>query len=197
MKNTLARAIGALSPQVQVPHLVLLAVALSLSVVIWQLMFHVAFVGERNTLSGHLVHVLGDTALLFPLAVIVIVVGLQVSSRLGLDFSNWSGIVSSASIISVIFVIGAVPGVSIHGNTHLIAERIVESQSDSPSVSMGDSMLENLHADDNGFMEAGRHGFHDAAISHLIVLPITIWGLLLLSNRGNLSNDKRRQAQRE
>lgn len=178
---------------IRVFHLGIMATALSLGVVIWQLSFHVAFAGERNSLNGHFIHAVGDTALLLPLALFVIVIGLIISVRLGLDHGNWRGIVGSASIISVLFFFGAIPGVSIHMFSHGNVGRIVEGFSESPSVNSDDSLVVDLPALKSSLSEDALHGFHDAAVSQLIVFPITILGVLLLSKSGNLANGARRR----
>ncbi len=134
MKNILVSVSGALSLPISVFHLGIMATALSSSVVIWQLSFHVAFTSELKSMSmfGHFIHVVGDTALLLPLALFVIVVGLIFSARLGLASGSWHGIVGSASIIPILFFLGAVPGVSVHGYSHGYADRIVKGFSESP-----------------------------------------------------------------
>ena len=197
MKNIFVGAIEAPSLAIPVLHLGVMATALSLGVVIWQLSFHIAFAGERNSIIGHLVHAVGDTALLLPLALFVIVMGLKFSDRIGLNSDSWHGVVGSASIISILFVLGAVPGVSIHGNSHVFVDRIIEGSSQSSSVDSDDRMGEDMKATEMSLSEAGLHGFHDGAISQIIVLPMSILGVLLLSKSGNLANGARRRKRRE
>lgn len=164
---------------------------------IWQLSFHIAFAGERNSVIGHFIHAVGDTALLLPLALFVIVIGLKFSARIRLNNNSWHGAVGSASIISILFVLGAAPGVSIHGYSHGYADRIIEGFSESRSVNLDDSVEVDLMTMEMSLSVAGLHGFHDVAISQIIVLPMTILGVLLLSKSGNLANGVRRREPRE
>ena len=58
-------------------------------------------------------------------------------------------------------------------------------------------MGEGMKATEMSLSEASLHGFHDGAISQIIVLPMTILGVLLLSKSGNLANGARRRKPRE
>ncbi len=177
---------------IRVFHLVIMATAISSGIVILQLSIHVASLGLDNSLLGHFIHALADTALLLPLALFVIVIGLVISARTGMDIGNWQGIIGSASVISVLFFFGAIPGVSIHGFSHNSADRIVEGFSNSQSVNLDDRAKVEMRS----LSETGFHGFHDAAVSQIVVLPMTILALLLVSKSGNLANGASRQEPR-
>ncbi len=62
---------------------------------------------------------------------------------------------------------------------------------------MDESVEVDLLATESHLSEAGFHGLHDAAVSQIIVLPMTILGVLLLSKSGNLANGDRRRESRE
>ena len=177
-------------------HLGMMATALSLGVVIWQLTFHVAFAGERNSILGHFIHAVGDTALLLPLALFVTVFGLIIGARFGLDIGNWRGLAGSASVISVLFFFGAIPGVSVHGFSQESADRIVEGFSETSPVTLEENSDEELHATKSDLSEASLQGFHDAAASQIVVLAMMILGPFLLSKSGNLPNGARRREPR-
>lgn len=183
MINTIERSLP-----IRVLHLGIMATALSTGVVIWQLFLHVVFAGESDSIVGYFVHALADTALLFPLSLFAIAVGLKFSGRLGFEFRSWHGIVGSASMVSVLLFLGAVPGVSIHGYSHGVADQIVEGFSESPSVNPDENMEAATLITKSNMSATPFHGIHDAAVSQIVVLPMMILGLFLLSKSGNLTN---------
>jgi DNA-binding beta-propeller fold protein YncE len=145
----------------------LLASLLAFGVIGWEHAYHsvVLGVGHENGAAGHLVHVVRDGVLAFPLALIAVVGGLWLGRRFGL--------LARAGIVSVGFGVLLVPSVGVHNATD-------------NTLSGANGAFLHGHAAQGG-LEASSgvggllvHGLRDAAVAQLAALPLMVLGLVLL-----------------
>ena len=169
--------------------LTLAAAAFALGVVLWGHFFHAYFLGQSNSLSGHLLHVGRDALLMFPVALVVFAIGLKVAHLLGIRRDSWHGLLGASSVVAIVFALSLVPGVNLHDVSHLITERSVEG-----AGAMGPAKA-NEHADDYG-LEGGLsgmafHGLKDGSINLVVALPLAILTLLLITRREAIPGQSR------
>jgi DNA-binding beta-propeller fold protein YncE len=141
-----------------------LATLLALATVGWEHAYHTA-AGELDlSLAGHVFHVLRDSALVWPLALVAAVVGLRFTRP-----------AARAAGVSVVMGLLLVPSVEIH-------ERI--------DAALGGAH----HHEEGGSGVLGmlEHGVHDAALAQVVIIPLAFLAFTLVAGRGRSSMDARR-----
>jgi DNA-binding beta-propeller fold protein YncE/plastocyanin len=144
----------------------LLASLLAFGVIGWEHAYHsvVLGIGDESA-AGHLVHVVRDGLLAFPVALVAVVGGLWLGRRLGL--------LARAGFVSVGFGLLLVPSVRVHSATD-------------NTLSGGPGASHHNHAAAGGLEAATGvgdlllHGLRDAAIAQLAALPLMLLGLVLV-----------------
>jgi DNA-binding beta-propeller fold protein YncE len=143
----------------------LLASLLAFGVIGWEHIYHSVVVGvaEERGAAAHLEHVLRDGMLVFPIALVAVVVGLQLGRRFGL--------LVRAGLVSVAFGLLLVPSVRLHDAVD--------------GALSGENALVHDHGGHGG-LEASTsfagvllHGLRDAAVGELAAVPLMLLGLLL------------------
>jgi len=137
---------------------VALATLLALVTVTSEHAYHTVVLGLDASLAGHTIHVVRDTALVWPLALLAAMVGL--SKRL-------TGPAARAAGTSVVMGLLLLPSAEIH-------ERI-------------DGALDGAHHHEeggSGVLEMLEHGVHDALLAQVVIVPLTLLAFALLAGRG-------------
>jgi DNA-binding beta-propeller fold protein YncE len=141
-----------------------LATLLALATVGWEHAYHTA-AGELDlSLAGHVFHVLRDSALVWPLALVAAVVGLRFTRP-----------AARAAGVSVVMGLLLVPSVEIH-------ERI--------DAALGGA--HHHEEDGSGVLGMLEHGVHDAALAQVVIIPLAFLAFTLVAGRGRSSMDARR-----
>jgi DNA-binding beta-propeller fold protein YncE len=141
-----------------------LATLLALATVGWEHAYHTAASELDLSLAGHVVHVLRDSALVWPLALVAAMVGLRFTRP-----------AARAAGVSVVMGLLLVPSVEIH-------ERI--------DAALGGAH----HHEEGGSGVLGmlEHGVHDAALAQVVIIPLAFLAFTLVAGRGRSSMDARR-----
>jgi DNA-binding beta-propeller fold protein YncE len=139
-----------------------LALLLAVGTVAWEHLVHAYLLGHGDTLTGHLTHLLRDGLLAFPLAVLAVVGGLAVSSRLGLGASG-RHLVGQAILVSIVLGLLMVPAVGVHD--------VIDATLSGKSPGLAQVALGGLLW----------HAVEDALIGQVAALPLAILGLGLAS----------------
>jgi DNA-binding beta-propeller fold protein YncE len=140
-----------------------LAALIAFVTVGWEHVYHTVTLGLDDSLGGHLLHVLRDTAMAWPLALVSATVGLR-SRRLTTPLTRTLG-------ASVVMGLLLVPSAEIH-------DRI-------------DGALAGAHHGEHHHEEAASgllgmldHGVHDALLAQVAIIPIAFLAFTLLAGRG-------------
>jgi hypothetical protein len=147
----------------RVRDLFLLASLLAFGVVGWEHAYHsiVLDIGHESA-AGHLMHVVRDGLLAFPLAVVAVVGGLWLGRRFGL--------LARAGFVSVGFGLLLVPSVGVHNTTDSAL---------SGAVAHNHAGAGGLEAS-TGVAGLLLHGLRDAALAQVAALPLMLLGLVLV-----------------
>lgn len=170
--------------------LVLVTVAFALGVVIWAHFFHAYFLGQSDTLSGHLLHVGRDTVAMFPVALLVFAIGLRAARRLGMARNSWHGLLGSAAVVAIVFALFMVPGVNLHDVSHLITDRSVEGAGPMESAEAAEHTDDHGH--EGGLEDKALHGVQDGSVSLVVALPLVLLSVFLLTRRGDIRRRRKK-----
>ena len=86
----------------RIHQIVLLTVLLAFGVVAWGYFFHLRILGEEDvSLRGPLVHLVTDSLLVFPLALLATLIGLRLADRLHMGSRGGSRLLLGAGLISL------------------------------------------------------------------------------------------------
>jgi DNA-binding beta-propeller fold protein YncE len=133
-----------------------LATLIALITVGWEHVYHTVALGLDASLAGHLIHVLRDTALVWPLALLAATAGLRFTRPL-----------TRAVGTSVVFGLLLVPAAEIH-------ERI--------DGALGGA---HHHEEaGSGLLGMLEHGVHDALLAQVVLIPLAFLAFTLLAGRG-------------
>ena len=140
-----------------------LATLIALITVGFEHAYHTVVLGLDASLAGHLLHVLRDTALVWPLALVATLVGLR--------FGHLTRPLTRAVGTSAVMGLLLVPSVEIH-------ERI--------DGALGGAHEGAHHHEEGGSGLLGMlvHGVHDALLAQVVILPVAILAFTLLADRG-------------
>jgi DNA-binding beta-propeller fold protein YncE len=92
-----------------------LTTLLAFCVVAWQHAIHAVVLGHGDTLSGHLVHALRDSALAWPLAFVAVWLGRGTARQLGVPSGRVGRALIPALLVSTAFALLLIPAVAAHG----------------------------------------------------------------------------------
>jgi DNA-binding beta-propeller fold protein YncE/plastocyanin len=137
-----------------------LATLIALATVGWEHLYHTAALDLDASVAGHLIHVLRDTALVWPLALLATIVGLRFTRPL-----------ARAAGMSVVMGLLLVPSVEFH-------ERIDRA--------LGGVHHGAHHHEEGGSGLLGmlEHGLHDALLAQAVIVPLAIFAFTLLARGG-------------
>src|SRR5215208_1683421 len=138
------------------PGAIGLATLIALATVGWEHLYHTAAHEVDASAAGHVIHVLRDTALVWPLALLATIVGLLFTRPL-----------ARAAGMSVVMGLLLVPSVEIHGRI----DGALGGAHDHDEA--GSGLL--------GMLE---HGVHDALLAQAVIVPLAILGFTVLAGRG-------------
>ena len=138
------------------PGAIGLATLIALATVGWEHLYHTAAHEVDASAAGHVIHVLRDTALVWPLALLATIVGLRFTRPL-----------ARAAGMSVVMGLLLVPSVEIHGRI----DGALGGAHDHDEA--GSGLL--------GMLE---HGVHDALLAQAVIVPLAILGFTVLAGRG-------------
>jgi DNA-binding beta-propeller fold protein YncE len=169
---------GRLEPKVTLGFgrdVLLLASLLAFGAIGWEHAYHSVVLGvaDEHGAADHLGHALRDALLAFPIALAAVVAGLWLGRRYGP--------IVRAGLVSAVFGLLLVPSVRLHD---LIDETLA-----------GESALEHHHEAhggldaSTGFFGVLLHGLRDATVGEIAVVPLMLFGLLLLERS---TRDRRR-----
>src|SRR5262245_46362254 len=133
--------------------LLLPASVLAFGVVGWEHLYHTLFLGHSDTVAGHAEHVLRDTALAVPLALVALVGGGWLTRRLSLT--------AQAVGISLVLGLMLVPATGVHDSI------------DAALVTAG-----HHHAEGSGLFQLS-HGLSDALVGMVVSPPLALFVLWL------------------
>jgi manganese oxidase len=168
---------GAGPPKVplrRLDHRLYLTLLLVFGATAWEHVIHTFVLGEVDTLSGHLTHILRDGMLALPLSLLAVWVGASLAARVWPAATGGQRRLVVAAITAVLYGMLMVPSVGVH------------QQLDSH----GAGALAGGHAahQATGGLEAAQstgglalHGLRDAAVSQVVALPLLLVGLALLA----------------
>ena len=149
------------SPRIRKPILpagaIRLATLIALATVGWEHLYHTAALDLDASVAGHLMHVLRDTALVWPLALLATIVGLRFTRPL-----------ARAAGVSVVLGLLLVPSVEFH-------ERIDRALS---GAHHGAHHHEDVGSGLFGMLE---HGLHDALLAQAVIVPLAIFAFTVLA----------------
>jgi hypothetical protein len=140
------------------------ATLLALVTVSFEHAYHTVVLGLDASLAGHLLHVLRDTALMWPLALIATMVGLR--------FKRLTRPLTRAVGTSVVMGLLLVPAVELH-------ERV-----DDALGSAHESAHHHHEESGSGLLAILEHGVHDALLAEIVILPLAVLGFTLLAGSG-------------
>jgi manganese oxidase len=156
-------------------HRLYLALLLVFGATAWEHVIHTFALGEVDSLSGHLSHILRDGMLALPLGLLAVWAGASLAARVWPASADGRRRLVVAAITAVLYGMLMVPSVGVH------------QQLDSH----GAGVLAGGHASHlaaGGGLEAANsigglalHGLRDAAISQVVALPLLLVGLALLT----------------
>jgi DNA-binding beta-propeller fold protein YncE len=137
-----------------------LATLIALATVGWEHLYHTAALDLDASVAGHLIHVLRDTALVWPLALLATIVSLRFTRPL-----------ARAAGMSVVMGLLLVPSVEFH-------ERIDRA--------LGGAHHGAHHHEEGGSGLLGmlEHGLHDALLAQAVIVPLAIFAFTLLARGG-------------
>jgi DNA-binding beta-propeller fold protein YncE len=143
------------------PGAVRLATLLALATVAFEHAYHTAVLGLDASPGGHVLHVLRDTALVWPLALLATTAGQRLAGPLTRGVGT-----------SVVMGLLLIPSVEIH-------ERIDRALA-------GGHESAHHHHEESGSSLLGilEHGVHDALLAEVVILPLAILGFTLLVGSG-------------
>ena len=166
--------------------LTLVTAAFALGVVLWGHFFHAYFLGQGDTLPGHLLHIGRDTLLMFPMALLVFAIGLKVARSMGMVRSSWHGLIGSASLVAIVFILFMVPGVGLHDASHLITDNSMDNSVEGAgpmSSAEATDHAEDDHSVGESLRDEASHGLQDGSVSLVAALPLALLSLFLLARR--------------
>ena len=137
-----------------------LATLIALATVGWEHLYHTAALDLDASVAGHLIHVLRDTALVWPLALLATIVGLRFTRPL-----------ARAAGMSVVLGLMLVPSVEFH-------ERIDRA------LGGGHHGARHHEEGGSGLLGMLEHGFHDALLAQAVIVPLAILAFTLLARGG-------------
>jgi DNA-binding beta-propeller fold protein YncE len=142
------------------PGVIALATLLALVTVGWEHTYHTVAGGLDASLAGHVVHVLRDSVLVWPLALVAALVGLR-----------FTGPAARTAGMSVVMALLLVPSVEIH-------ERI--------DGALGGAHEAAHHHEEGGSGLLGmlEHGVHDALLAQVVIIPLAFLAFTLVARRG-------------
>jgi DNA-binding beta-propeller fold protein YncE len=140
-----------------------LATLMAFITVGWEHVYHTVVLGVDAPTAGHLLHVLRDTALLWPLALLAATVGLR-SRRLTTPLARTVG-------TSVVMGMLLVPAAEIH-------ERI--------DGALGGPYQGAHHHEEggSGLLAMLEHGIHDALLAQVVIIPLAFVAFTVVAGRG-------------
>ena len=130
------------------PGAIGLATLIALATVGWEHLYHTAAHDLDASAAGHLIHVLRDTALVWPLALLATIVGLRFTRPL-----------ARAAGMSVVMGLLLVPSAEIHGR-----------------IDGALSGAHDHHEVGSGLRGMLEHGVHDALLAQAVTVPLAILG---------------------
>ena len=136
-----------------------LATLIALATVGWEHLYHTAALDLDASVAGHLIHVLRDTALVWPLALLATIVGLR-----------FTGPLARAAGLSVVMGLLLVPSVELH-------ERIDRALG-------GAHHGAHHHEGGSGLLGMLEHGVHDALLAQAVIVPLAIVAFTLFARGG-------------
>jgi YVTN family beta-propeller protein len=144
----------------------LLGLLLAFCVIGWEHTYHSVVLGvaEEHGANAHIGHVLRDSVLVFPIALLAVVAGLRLGRRLGL--------VARAGLVSAAFGLLLVPSVRLHD--------IVDEALSTESAHVHEHAEHGGFEASTGFVGLLLHGLRDAAVAEIAVVPLALLGLFLL-----------------
>jgi FtsP/CotA-like multicopper oxidase with cupredoxin domain len=151
-----------------------LALVLVFGVTAWEHVIHSFVLGEADTLSGHLTHILRDGMLALPLGVLALWVGAGLVARAWPRAEGRRSLLAMAAVTSVAYALLMIPSVGVHqqfdshGAAGVAAGHAAHLAADSLEST---STLGGL----------ALHGLRDAAIAEIVALPLLLIGLALLT----------------
>lgn len=153
-------------------HRLYLALLLVFGATAWEHVVHTFVLGEVDTLSGHLTHILRDGMLALPLGLLAVWVGAALAARVWPASRGGQRRLVVAAITAVLYGMLMVPSVGVH------------QQLDGAGVLAGGHAAHQAA----GGLEAAQgigglalHGLRDAAVSQVVALPLLLVGLALLA----------------
>src|SRR5215217_2636654 len=145
-----------------------LATLIALVTVAWEHTYHAVTLGLDASLADHVLHILRDGVLVWPLALVAALAGLR-----------FTGSAARAAGASVVMGLLLVPSVEVHG-------RIDGAL---------DGGLEGAHHHEeaaSGLLGMLEHGLHDALLAQVALIPLMFLAFALLAGRGRHAVNARR-----
>jgi DNA-binding beta-propeller fold protein YncE len=136
-----------------------LATLIAFVTVGWEHAYHTVSLGLDESLAGHVVHILRDGALVWPLALIAAVVGLR-----------FTGTAARAAGTSVVMGLLLVPSVEIH-------ERI------DGALSGAHEGAHHHEEGGSGLLGMLEHGVHDALFAQVVLIPLAFLVFTVVAGR--------------
>jgi DNA-binding beta-propeller fold protein YncE len=136
------------------------ATLIALATVSWEHLYHTAALDLEASVGGHLIHVLRDTVLVWPLALLATIVARRFTRPL-----------TGAAVMSVLMGLLLVPSVELH-------ERI--------DGALGGAHHAGHHHEESGSGLLGmlEHGVHDALLAEVVIVPLALVAFTLLAGHG-------------
>jgi hypothetical protein len=152
-----------------------LTALLAVGATTWVYGLHAAASVHADTWAGHLTHVIRDTLLAFPIALLAVGIGRWLAERWGMDGPSVGALLAQAALISVTFTLFLVPAVGLHQQ--------FDRALDGPAHAFHGQQPSGGSAGAGGILHHTLHGLHDALVGQAAALPLMLLGLALPARR--------------